>query len=209
MCCDTPPSFGEDIPRLIFLFCALGGDGGGEGLGGRKYILLGSSLEWNVSSSVVVYDVFRLLKALTFIGGDDIEDGTDRSGDSGLYPSLLSSYVGVTTAMVARMLNGLGGRSRSFRLGGTIGSSRPNPYGIVGSLESSSMVNICGWGDAIDETEGIRAVCCSKSSVELRIFGVLCLRGLGSVELCSTQNTSESSEASEIFAIVVLVKNIS
>ena len=186
MCCDTPPSFGKDIPRLIFLFCALGGDGGGEGLGGRKYILLGSSLEWNVSSSVVVYDVSQLLKALTFIGGDDIEDDTDGSGDSGLYRSLLSSCVESTTAMVARMLNGLGGRPRSFRLGGTIGSCRPNPYGIVGSLESSSMINICGWGDAIDETEGIRAVCCSDSSVELRIFGVLCLCGLGSVELCST-----------------------
>ena len=139
-----------------------------------------------MSSSVVVYDVSQLLKALTFIGGDDIEDGTDKSGDSGLYPSLLSSCVGFTTAMVARMLNGLGGMSKSFRLGGTIGSCRPNPYGIVGSLESSSMVNICGWGDAIDETEGIRAVCCSESSVELRMFGVLCLRGLGSVELCST-----------------------
>ena len=35
MCCDTPPSFGKDIPRLIFLFCALRGDGGGEGLGDR------------------------------------------------------------------------------------------------------------------------------------------------------------------------------
>ena len=84
MCCDTPPSFGKDIPRPIFLFCALGGDGVGEGLGGRKYILLGSSLEWNVLSSVVVYDVSQLLTALTFIGGDDIEDGTDGSGDSGL-----------------------------------------------------------------------------------------------------------------------------
>ena len=84
MCCDTPPSFGKDIPRLNFLFCLGGGDGGGEGLGGRKYILLGSSLEWNVSSSVVVYDVSLLLKALIFIGGVDIEDGTDGSGDSGL-----------------------------------------------------------------------------------------------------------------------------
>ena len=121
------PSFGKDIPRLIFLFCALGGDGGGEGLGGSKYILLGSSLEWNVSSSVVVYDVSQLLKALTFIGGDDIEDGTDGSGDSGLYPSLLSSCVGVTTAMVARMLKGLGGRFRSFRLGGNDRVLLPKP----------------------------------------------------------------------------------
>ena len=35
MCCDTPPSLGKDIPRLIILFCAPGGDGGGEGLGDR------------------------------------------------------------------------------------------------------------------------------------------------------------------------------
>ena len=35
MCCDIPPSFAKDIPRLIFLFCALGGDGGGEELGDR------------------------------------------------------------------------------------------------------------------------------------------------------------------------------
>ena len=84
MCCNTPPSFGKDIPRLIFLFCLRGGDAGGEGLGRGKYILLGSSLEWNVSSSVVVYDVSLLLKALIFIGGVDIGDCTDGSGDSGL-----------------------------------------------------------------------------------------------------------------------------
>ena len=84
MCCDTPPSFGKDIPRLLFLFCALGGDGGGEGLGGRKYILLGSSLEWNVLSSVVVYDVSQLLCALTFMGGVDMDDKSEGSGDCGL-----------------------------------------------------------------------------------------------------------------------------
>ena len=67
-CCDTPPSFGKDTPGLNFLFCLRGGDGGGEALGGRKYILLCLSLEWNVSSSVVVYDVSQLLKALTFTG---------------------------------------------------------------------------------------------------------------------------------------------
>ena len=56
------------------------------------------------------------------------------------------------------MLNGLSGRLRSFRLGGTIGSCRPNLYGIVGSMESSLRVNICGSGDAIEETEGIPVV---------------------------------------------------
>ena len=35
-CCDTPPSFGKDIPRLNLLFIFLGGDDGGEGVGGGK-----------------------------------------------------------------------------------------------------------------------------------------------------------------------------
>ena len=73
-----------DLGCPLFLFCLRGGDAGGEGLGRGKYILLGSSLEWNVSSSVVVYDVSLLLKALIFIGGVDIGDCTDGSGDSGL-----------------------------------------------------------------------------------------------------------------------------
>ena len=127
MCCDTPPSFGKDIPRLNFLFRLRGGDGGGEGLGGRKYILLGSSLDWNVLSSVVVYDVSQLLKALTFIGGVDIEESSDGSGDCGLWLSSLVSSVLLATAIVARILKGLGGRLKSFRLGGTIGSCRPKP----------------------------------------------------------------------------------
>ena len=112
-------------------------------------------------------------------------DGSDCSGDSGLYCSLLFC-VCVTTAIVLRLLKGLGGRFKSFRLGGTIGSCRPNPYGIVGSLELSSIVKIRGFGDAIDDIECIRAVCCSDVSVELRILGVLCLCGLSSHELCST-----------------------
>ena len=73
------------------------------------------------------------------------------------YCHLLTS-VWFTTANVARMLNGLGGRFRSFKLGGTIGSCRPNPCGNVGSSESSLMVKIKGAGDAIEETEGIPAV---------------------------------------------------
>ena len=92
-CCETPPSCGKDIPRLNFLFCLRGGDGGGEGLRGRKSILLGSSLEWNVLSSVVVCVVSQLLNVLTFMGGVEMGDGSDGSGDWGLYPSLLSSSV--------------------------------------------------------------------------------------------------------------------
>ena len=90
------------------------------------------------------------------------------------------------TAIVARMLEGLGGKFKSFRLGGIIGSCRPNPYGIVGSFESSSIVKIRGSADAIDDTEGIRPVCWSDSSVEVRILGELFLGGLGSFDICST-----------------------
>ena len=94
------------------------------------------------------------------MGGVEMGDSNDGSGDSGLYCSLLSC-VCVTIAIVLRILKGLDGRFKSFRLGGTIGSCRPNPYGMVGSLESSSIVKIRGSGDAIDNIEGTRALCCS------------------------------------------------
>ena len=136
-------------------------------------------------SSVVVWGVSQLLYALTFMGGVEMVDGSDGSGDSGLYCSLLSC-VCVTTAIVLRILQGLGGRFKSVRLEGIIGSCRPNPYGMVGSLESSSIVKIRGSGDAIDDIEGICAVCCSDISVELRILGLLFLCGLSALELCST-----------------------
>ena len=118
----------------------------------------------------MVCGVSQLLNVLAFMGGVEMGDLSDGSGDWGLY-SLLSSCVCVTTALVFRMLNGLGGMFRSFRLGGTIGSCRPNPFGIVVSFESSSMVKIRGSEDAIDDTEGIRAVLCSDTSVEIRMFG--------------------------------------
>ena len=65
-------------------------------------------------SSVVVWGVSQLLYALTFMGGVEMGDGSDGSGDSGLYCSLLS-HVCVTIAIVFRMLKGLGGRFKSFR----------------------------------------------------------------------------------------------
>ena len=136
-------------------------------------------------SSVVVWGVSQLLYALTFMGGVEMGDGSDGSSDAGLYCSLLSC-VCVLIAIVFRMLKRLGGRFKSVRLGGTIGSCRPSPYGIVGSLELSSIVEIRGFGDAIDDIEGTRAVCFSDISVELRFLGVLCLCGLSSLELCST-----------------------
>ena len=90
------------------------------------------------------------------MGGVEMGERSDGSGDWGLYSSL-SSRVRVTTAIVFRMLNGFSGRFKSFRLGGTIGSCRPNPYGIAGSFESSSMVKIWGSRDTIDDTDAIRA----------------------------------------------------
>ena len=64
---------------------------------------------------------------LTFIGRVEIGDGLVGSGDWGLYSS--SSRI---TAIVANTLNWLGGRLRSFRLGGTIGCRLPNAYGTMG-----------------------------------------------------------------------------
>ena len=65
MCCDTPPSFGKDIRRLNFLFCALGGGGVTQGLDATdgffgtleprstsdersQYTRRGSSLVWKI-----------------------------------------------------------------------------------------------------------------------------------------------------------------
>ena len=76
------------------------------------------------------------------------------------------------------MLNGLGGRFRSFRFGGIIGSCRPNPFGIVGSLESESIVTICGSGDAMDDIEIISRVLFPDISVELRTISAFGLGGL-------------------------------
>ena len=92
---------------------------------------MGSSSVQNVASSVVVCVVSWPSMVLTFIGGVEIGDRMDGSGDWGLY----SSSAPITTR-VANTLNGLGGKLRSLRLGGTIGCWLPNPYGIVGSLES-------------------------------------------------------------------------
>ena len=80
-----------------------------------------------MASSVVVYVVSQSSMVLTFFGGVLIGDKIDGSGDWVLYSS--SARI---TAILAKTLNGLGGRLRSLRLGGTIGCWLPNPYGIVG-----------------------------------------------------------------------------
>ena len=67
-------------------------------------------------SSVAVYVVSQPSFVLTFIGGVEIGDGMEGSGDWGLYSSSFR-----ITAIVASTLKGLGGRLRSLRLGGTSG----------------------------------------------------------------------------------------
>ena len=84
-----------------------------------------------------------------------------------------------------------------------IGSCLPNLYGTVGSLESSLIVKVWGSGDAIEETEGNPAVCVGDSYVEFRIFGELFRCGLGSLEICSTKNTSESAESIEVLDVML------
>ena len=84
------------------------------------------------------------------------------------------------------MLNGLGGRFKSFRLGGTFGSCRSIALGIVGSLESESIVTICGSGDVMEDNDGISRVSLPDISVELRTIGVFGLGRLWSLDDCST-----------------------
>ena len=127
----------------------------------------------------------------------EMGDGSDGSGDWGLILLSCPSHVVFIGAIVAKMLNGLSGRFKSFKLGGTIGSCRPNLYGIVGSMERSLRVTICGSGDATEETVGISVVSVSDSSVEFRIFGQL-FRCELRLFVFSRKNTSETTESAEI-----------
>ena len=90
---------------------------------------------------MVVCGVSQSSMVLTFIGGVEYGDGSDDSGDWGLYSSSCR-----ITATAANTLNGLAGKLKSLRLGGIIGFWLPNPYGDAGSLESESIVTICGSG---------------------------------------------------------------
>ena len=110
---------------------------------------------------------------VTFIGGVEIGDRSDGSGHWGLYSSSCR-----ITAIVANTLNGLGGKLRSLRLGGTIECWLPNPYGNVGSLESESIVTIYGSREATEEIVIVSRAVAPDSSVELRTAGVLLLTGL-------------------------------
>ena len=91
-----------------------------------------------------------------------------------------------TSDIVARLLNGLGRRLTSIRLGGIIESCRPNPYGIVGSFELQSIVTICASGDAMDDIDIISRISLPDISVEFRTIGVFVLGRLASLDDCST-----------------------
>ena len=52
---------------------------------------------------------------LRFIDGLEMGDGSEGSGDWGLLVLSNTSAVGFATTIVARILNGLGGRFRSFK----------------------------------------------------------------------------------------------
>ena len=121
---------------------------------------------------------FPMSSVLKFKGGVEMGDGSNDSGDWGLY--LLSCWVGFcwTTVIAARSSKGFGGRLRSFRIGGTIGCCALNPCGNVGSLESSSRVTISGSGDATEEIVGNSLVWVPDSSVKIEILGSCFVVGL-------------------------------
>ena len=70
-------------------------------------------------------------------------------------------------------------RFGSFKLGGKFGSCRPNPYAIVGSFATESIVTTCSPGDPMDDIVIISRVLLPEISVEMRTIGVFRLSGLG------------------------------
>ena len=55
----------------------------------------------------------------------------------------------------------------------------------------------------MEEIVGIYVVRASDSSAELRRFGELFRCGLDSLDICSTKNTSESVEATQMFDVML------
>ena len=202
---------------LSFLFCCGGGGGVEEGFEANdtclgslesifssfeksQYTRLGSPSEWKVLSSVVVCGVSLPSMVLKFIGGVEIGDGLDGSCDWGL--SSLSCRI---TAIVVNTLKGMGGKFRSFKLGGTNGFWWPNPYGNVGSLESESIVTNCGSGEGTEEIVMVSLAIAPDSCVDLRIAGVIFLMQPLFADERSTKKSSESVDASkQIFRYIVI-----
>ena len=84
------------------------------------------------------------------------------------------------------MFDGLDGSSKSLRLGGIIGSCRPNAYGNVASSESDSIVKMLGSGEVTDDVDILSLVRFPDKSFELSTIGLLLPKGLCSTKVCST-----------------------
>ena len=192
MCAATLPLFVKRHPYAQFPFLSsesrrsggrARGDGyiswlvGVEGVARRNIPVDPSGLITSVGDGIVSCGI----RCVAAFNGTDIHwrrwngDGMDGSGDWGLYA--LSARI---TAIVASTLKGLGGKLKSFRLGGTIGRWLPNPNGIAGSLESESSVTIRGSGEATEEIVITFPSIVPGISVELRIARVLFRIGLPS-----------------------------
>ena len=91
------------------------------------------------------------------------------------------------------MLNSLGARFRSLRLGGIIGSCRPYPYSFVGSFVSDSIVMMLRVGDLTDDIDSIPRACVLDDSVELSTIGVLFLVGCAQLKILRRRQRSHSN----------------
>ena len=129
-------------------------------------------------------------------------DSYNGSGVWGLFLSSCCVKFAWTTAIVANIINGFGGRLRSFRLGETKGCCAPKPYGNVEALKSSSRVTISVLGDVTEERVKISLVCIPDSSIEFKKVGELFRCRLGLIDSCSTKNASESIELIEILEAI-------
>ena len=78
------------------------------------------------------------------------------------------SSSGRIRAIVANKLKRLGGRLRSFRLGGAFACWLSNPYGSVGSIESESVETICDSSEATEEMVIVSLAIAPDICVELR-----------------------------------------
>ena len=132
-CCDTIPLFGKDIPGLIF--------------SSFWVVAVGMDLmvEKDPSGFIIGVDniiVRRRVRCLLSLNCDEVHWGRRYRWRFPRFQRLwavvliMSFFCRVATAIVARILNEMGGRFGSFRFGGIFGRSRPIPYAIVASFES-------------------------------------------------------------------------
>ena len=73
---------------------------------------------------------------------------------------------------------------------------------LVFIIATNSAINVQHIVNATEEIVGISLVWVPDSSVEFKIFGELFRCGLGSFEIYSMKNTSESIESIEILEVI-------